>query len=586
MTERSNDVFERIEAYPQPPLPPLPEPGDIESMARMGITLNKTSRRIINTFSSISGFNKFQKDLPNNIENLLRKTSARMPGLYLPVINATAAFSDDPRQPTAIERAACLIFAVRSLYDDVMSGTLPADEYRGQPLEMGQYPNLFSTSLLIENKRVRLFKSTKVTQITVIINRRFYILEVGNLGKETTIEEVKQALENIVERARANPLKADEPAPGFITSANNPTQFRIFGNLRKVPVNVASLEKLRHSLFTLCLDFEAHPVTDADAAYQAHSCNYGNRWNHSSLQLVVFGNGKACAILNFTAHLDGNMMSRAADEIQKRGCLQPLSSNGTTAPASLPPAIELQWRLHPRMEQSSRYDLSQIMDNQPATFELDGMGTNFFKELKLEPVPTFIVALQMTTDRLISKRAKITQFLTVSRYRCMDLTHADLNTPEVWECADQLNQGKVVGDEARTRLNAAIESQKLAARKARQYLNLPATLGLYALSNKGIKRFYIDILYLSMQLILKVLGLIKLQPREVLVSHPEISPVIPVIGRPGVRLPYVKYYGLHYQIMEQKTVLTFMPAVVWTIPNSALAEELRNSLNKIKSALQ
>ncbi len=585
MAIRSKDFFERIETYPQPPNVPLPEPGDIESMARKGIRLTPVSRRIIHWFHSLSGFNKFYKELPENLERILRSSSMRMPGLQSPVINATAAFSDDPRPLSPTERAATLIFAVRSLYDDVMSGKLPPDEFRGQPLEMGQYPNLFSTSLVINGKQVFLHKSTKTTQITVIMNRRFYILEIGIPGTGTSIEQITHALEMIVQRARANPLKADEPAPGFITCGTNQTQFRIFRNLKKIPVNVASLEALRDSLFTLCLDLEYNPQSDAEAAYLTHSCNFGNRWNHSSLQLVVYGNAKACAIFNFTAHLDGNMMSRAAAEIQKRGCRQPLRSEEALS-SDLSEAKELKWRLHLRMEQSSRFDISQMKDNQPATFELNGMGRNFFIHLELEPVPTFIIALQMTTDRFLNRRAIITQFLTMSRYRCMDLTHTDLDTVEVLACAEKLNQGNISRAEARSLLIQAFEAQHKEARKARQYLNLPTIFTLYAMSSTGLKRFYIDSLNILMHICLIVLGLFNNNAREVLVSHPEISDVIPVIGRPGVRLPYVRYYGLHYQIMEEKTVITMMPSVVWTIPNAAFVEEISRSLKMIQNSLE
>jgi hypothetical protein len=586
MAIRSTDYFEKIEAYPQPPNVPLPEPGDIESMTRTGIRLTPASRRIIQWFCSLSGFNKFYKELPENLESILRTTSMRMPGLQSPVINATAAFSDDPRQLSPIERAATLIFAVHSLYDDVMSGKLTPDEFRGQPLEMGQYPNLFSTSLAINGKKVSLHKSTKATYITVIMNRRFYILEIGIPGIQSSFGQITQALEMIVQRAKANPLKADEPAPGFITCGTNKTQFRIFRNLQKIPVNVASLKALRDSLFTLCLDLEFNPHSDAEAAYLTHSCNFGNRWNHSSLQLVVYGNAKVCAIFNFTAHLDGNMMSRAAEEIQKRGCRQPLQSEDEINLPELPEAKELKWRLHPRMEQSSRFDISQMLDNQPATFELSGMGREFFNQLKLEPVPAFIIALQMTSDRFLKQRAAITQFLAMSRYRCMDLTQTKLDTPEVLSCAEKLNQGNIPRDEARSLLNQAFESQHAAARKARQYLNLPMIIALYALSNTGFKRFYIDSLHILMHICLRTLGLIKNKPREVLVSHPEISDVIPVIGRPGVRLPYVRYYGLHYQIMKEKTVITMMPAVVWTIPNAAFVEEISRSLKMIQNSLE
>jgi hypothetical protein len=71
--------------------------------------------------------------------------------------------------------------------------------------------------------------------------------------------------------------------------------------------------------------------------------------------------------------------------------------------------------------------------------------------------------------------------------------------------------------------------------------------------------------------------------REILISHPEIYPEIPVVGRPGIRLPYVKYFGLHYQILPQRIVITLMPSVTWTIPNTQVVAELKAALDAIAS---
>jgi hypothetical protein len=38
--------------------------------------------------------------------------------------------------------------------------------------------------------------------------------------------------------------------------------------------------------------------------------------------------------------------------------------------------------------------------------------------------------------------------------------------------------------------------------------------------------------------------------------------------------------------MEEKTVITMMPAVVWTIPNAAFVEEISRSLNMIQNNLK
>jgi hypothetical protein len=52
----------------------------------------------------------------------------------------------------------------------------------------------------------------------------------------------------------------------------------------------------------------------------AHRGSWGNRWYHAVLQLVVFGTGKAAAILTF-AQVDGDSIMRSTAELQKRGPL-------------------------------------------------------------------------------------------------------------------------------------------------------------------------------------------------------------------------------------------------------------------------
>ncbi len=53
-----------------------------------------------------------------------------------------------------------------------------------------------------------------------------------------------------------------------------------------------------------------------------------------------------------------------------------------------------------------------------------------------------------------------------------------------------------------------------------------------------------------------------------MISHPIISSEVPILGRPGARLMYVNYFGLHYQIDDEITTMTFMPGVDWKIQNA------------------
>jgi hypothetical protein len=139
---------------------------------------------------------------------------------------------------------------------------------------------------------------------------------------------------------------------------------------------------------------------------------------------------------------------------------------------------------------------------------------------------------------------------------------------------------------ARELLDTAIQSQVDAARHARKHLPMDELFSLFVISRQGISRLFVLITLTLAVLILRLFGLFKLNRQEVLISHPKIYPEIPVVGRPGIRLPYVDYFGLHYQIMADQIVVTMMPSVNWTVPNVEFVAELRANLMKIQQIIQ
>jgi hypothetical protein len=589
--ERSRDVYEHIPAYPKPPLIPLPEPGDLESLEKIGLKPGKLSRGIVRSVFALTGFDKFQTRLPEKLEDLLRSHHARGVYLFSPVISATLALQDDPRELDPIARASTLLIAARSLYDDLFAGKFEPDWLRGQPLEMGQYPNLFSTSLAVEGGKPRMYKSTETSCIAIAIHRRLYTQQIGRPGVDTTAEQLEDALARLVERAAHHRLRAAEPSPGLLTAAGHLTQRKIFARLQEDPTNRQSLEALRHTFLTLCLDLDSFPASPAEAAFQAHSGNCANRWYHSSLQIVIFGNSRACVICNFSAYLDGNTMMRGAAEMQKRAAASPssnpVSRDGSSAPGDpeLPPAVELNWRINPRAAQAARREVQQVLDRQQATFEFDRWGAAFLKAHQVSPIPAFILALQMSLKRFTGRAVPITQFLAMSRYRCMDLVTANVTRPEVVRFVEYLESRDFEWKQARALLQEAIQAQELACRHARRNIPLPDIFISYLATLKGFQQGYVALIVMVGFFLLRRLGLLKPRRTEVIVSHPEIYPEIPVVGRPGVRLPYVTVLGLHYQIMENRIVITWMPSLAWTIPNAELFAELSQSLKQIEEIL-
>ncbi len=586
MGERTCDVYEHVSGYPKAPLVPLPDPNDRNAYLEFGLKEGVTARFIANSAMRLSGLRSFQKkQLSQNLEALLRRTDQRGSYLFAPVVSATLALKDDPRPMTPLKRAATLILAARDLYTAIIEGTLTPDRHGEQALEMGQYPNLFSTCLIVDGKRPRIFKSRNISHIAVLIGRQLFYLEIGDLNVKPTIAQLEATLDSLVRRVCANPLKAGDPAPGILTCADHLTQRNIFRRMQSNAMNAESLMAIRHSFLVLCLDLGSYPANYGDAAFLGHSGNCANRWFQSSLQLVVFGNSKADVICNFSTYLDGNTMMRAASELQKRAEAVPIESEAGAMP--LPDTKLLKWQIRSQATQKAWGELRATQDNQQATFEIPGFGKKEFLKLDFGGVPTFILALQMTANRFTGRVVKISQFLTMSKYRCMDLDTAIVTTPEVIRFVNMIDQNSISKDEACRQIREAIKSQALACRTAREHLCMGDILTLFTRSRKGAGRSYsLFLLYLAFFL-LRILKQTKSSgPREVIVSHPEIYPQVPVVGRPGIRLPYVKYFGLHYQIWEDRIVVTMMPGTRWHIPNAEFIAELERSLKRIVNLIR
>ncbi len=433
-----------------------------------------------------------------------------------------------------------------------------------------------------------MFKSVFEPQITVIIGGRLFVMQLGELRDETWVEGLSVALEKLASSSPGN--STDEFAIGSLTAADSPTQMRIFTRLSQSPVNAPNLRLLRRSFLTLCLDLDGEPDTPAEVARQAHSTNFSNRWFHSSLQLVVFGNSRACTILSFTAYLDGNVMMRGAAEIQKRAAVYPLNQEVVSGAEGQLAVQELTWEINqnilpPKLLQRAQGEVKGLLDTQAATFELPGYGRNFFEALKIPPIQAFILALQATSNQLIGRPAEIEQFASLSAYRCMDVTTAMVSTAPVMQFAQALNQADNAA-QAHELLQPAIEAQNAAVRKVRGQIPMDMLIMLFMRSRLGGQRLRARLAMGASMFCLALLRQMNLNPmRDVLVSHPEIHPQVLVVGRPGIRLPYVKSFGLHYQIWPEKTVITFMPGLKWKTPNSEIVNLLQSKLQNLADTI-
>lgn len=577
--ERSTDIYESVAGYPPAPQPPLPAAGDFRTLEAMGLKLTGFSRGVMSAAMGLTGFKSFWPALPERVERLQRTVNMRGPALYAQAVSATLALADDPRPLTPFQRAAALVYGVVRLREDYFCAQLPPDTVRGEPAEMGQYANLFGTSVIFDKGLPRLYKTRATDKIAVLVRGRFFVVEIGALEGEGALADLAATLEAAADMAAEAEADGTELTVARLTAASDMTQRRIMPALAQRPANAESLEALKHTLVTVCLDLDTRPHDVAEAALNGHRDNPDNRWWYASLQLVVFGNAKAAALCSFSAYLDGNVMMRGAAEIVRRARAAAVNGAGRVMPVR-----ELHWQVGPPAMEAADKDLALLRDPQPvATYDFDGFGQRFFDAQHVDPVPGFVLALAVAVHRLVGKAPLVTQFLAMSRYRCTDLVTAMVTTPEVVAFADYTTGEQVDPDRSCQLMMAAIEAQKKVMREARRTLSLQVVFRLFINSDPA-KRSFRGITKMTTTALLRRVGLFKPQMREIVVSFPAIYPEVPVVGRPGARLPYTKYFGLHYQIWDDKTVVTFMPGTQWQVSNDDLAAAMKRGFETIATA--
>lgn len=574
---RSQSLFESFPHSPNPPHIPVQALDDPDALRALGVRDVPLARALVRASFLATGYARFLAALPKRLDTLLDRSDPI--AAIGPTIAATMAVLDDPRQDDPFLRAAAMLRAGWEMHAAIRAGQFPPDRYRDQPLEMRQYLNLFGTSIVFEDGAFRMRKTAGTSHILVLARGKSYIVEFDEASMASS-GAIAGALEAVWKMSDDDEADGSAGALGRLSAASVGLQAEVLGADLQDAANRRSYEAITDTFLTLCLDVERTPQSYVEAIAVAHSGNNANRWFHASLQLVVFGNARACVICDFNAGLGGNTMFRAAAEIYRRS----LAWSGPRAAAggATPRITRVRWHSSESSGERVRADLARVLDDQPASFELTGHGRAAFAANGLDPVPAFAIAVQLAVLRLTGRFARIRQFVTLTKYRAQNVALAPVSTPEMSEAVHALATPGAPGAALRPLLEAAIESQRQEYRRARNGMSVARSLALFRSLQTGLARRYVELVLGRAFTLLRAL---KLQerppPTDIALSHPGLVPEVPVMGRPGIRLPYLKCFGLHYLIWEDRITLTVMPGVGWTIANSALAAELQACLDLI-----
>ncbi|GAA5866276.1 hypothetical protein JCM8547_007226 [Rhodosporidiobolus lusitaniae] len=196
---------------------------------------------------------------------------------------------------------------------------------------------------------VKIAESDKEAQHFVVVKRnRFYSIPiVDEHGQEHGIEQLRQAVQKIVDKAEKEKEKA--PPVGFLTGINRDHWAEAHSHLSSSSSNASTLRAIETAAFVICLD-EASPEPSTESGIIEFSKRLwkgedegGNRFWDKPLQWVVFANGEAGFIGEHSC-MDGTPTARLNDLLTKRllsGTPPSYESSFSAAPSPKPLPFEL-----------------------------------------------------------------------------------------------------------------------------------------------------------------------------------------------------------------------------------------------------
>ncbi len=569
-THRTQDVFERIGEVRLGTTIPLAPISSAEARRRYGVGPGWLSDLVFRVGFELSGFGRFTRMPAEELEPLLDRTDFR--DFYAPLaVSATLVLADDPSRRKMVERAASLIDATRRYRDDLFAGRIEQDVSRGQPLEMGLYPNMFSTSLEFLGGAFVLRKRPDLDRVGVLCRSNAYVVDFS--GTDADIGRIIATLEQIL--ADSEPATTD-PVPGVVTAAAPDSGgAAAFEALLDSPVNAASVGMLADCSFVVCLEPDQSPTELADVAFLTHVGDLDNRWFHSTLQLVVFDGGSAAALCNFRSWLDGNAMVRGAATIQS-------SARATFTPSVADPLefVRLDWETEGLDLGAVRADVERrTSDDVPFSVHMEGVGRHLLRAPGLSPVMVFTLAVAVAATRLSGRVPNMYQAATMADRRGVGVEFASVTTPAVVDFVVALVSGREA--EATSLLRPAVESQMAELDAVRSELQFETQLLLF---HQGTHRYRHRWSHRIEQLTIKALARLGAWQRsdaDIRMSHPTIRDELSYLGRPGARMHQSAMFSLHYQLAPDAANMTIAPGLDWSVGTAEFWETLRQAVDDV-----
>jgi len=193
-----------------------------------------------------------------------------------------------------IARTAQLLEASAKFVQLVKTETLPPDMEKTTPLDMSQYPKLFSSTRIPGYSRdVFQHMPEKNARHVLVLSRgnyfTVYILDVD--GKPLGATEIAEQLASVDKQSLA--MGTNFVSLGPLTGQDRLRWSFNYGHLSSLGNNAHTLKHLESSLFAVCLEDSAPTSINEAGQVVLHGPSSLNRYYDKSIQLIVFQDGRA-----------------------------------------------------------------------------------------------------------------------------------------------------------------------------------------------------------------------------------------------------------------------------------------------------
>jgi carnitine O-acetyltransferase len=343
-------------------------------------------------------------------------------------VNPAFVWNDDPSisrnsNNAQLLRATKLIAATAVFVANLRAGRLAPDTLPGNPtptsLCMTQYSKLFGACRIPRPGRDEVVVKHDSRHVVVLARDNFYKMDVINeYNTILPIETIYSQLASILEHARTRKTELSDAFVGILTSDHRDVWAEVYPSLHSS--NKVSMEAIETSIVALCLDPPSPSNDDIDGICLATLHNRGhNRYFDKSIQLIVFGDGRAAINMEHSAY-DGHTLIRFAGDVYTHSLT--IDTPSAEKLRNVAGSFEaLTWKLTPAIRRA--ISLSQLkfdkfvatMDSKALLFDKFGADT-ISKKAKMSPDAFVQMAFQITYWSLTGALGNTYESVQTKRY--------------------------------------------------------------------------------------------------------------------------------------------------------------------------